>query len=556
MTIRAKLFALLGASGLLTTAIFCLSLTTLRAVNASLDDVRVASTRALYSERLNRLITAVVMDARGIYAADSTQDARKFADGLTASLSRIDDLLKAWDPIVPASDRPVFEAVLRDAATFRQFRVETARLGTEVSPRLADAQGNNEANRANRAAYQRSVDALTERSQAQAAAAVKDAAALYDERLTQLLLLALGGTAVALLVGGLFAHRQISRPLRAVTTAIGRLAEGDHTLPAVRHGRDEISEIWRSMQVFADAMREAESLRLARDADERAGAEVRRREILDLASAFEGSVGRLVRRLSEAAQAMEGSARSMSEVAETADSRSQTVVAAADETSGNMAAVAAATEEMVASAVEIGTQVAQTSHAAGRAVDRARTARARVHVLSASAQKVGDVVALIRGVAEQTNLLALNATIEAARAGSAGKGFAVVAAEVKALAEQTARATEEIATQVGLIQAATGEVAGSIDDIGGVIDTVHEVATAVAAAVEQQQAATQEIARNVSEAAHGTADVSRTIVEVREAAAHAGSAAAQVLGAAGGLTREAGTLGVEVDSFLGRLRSA
>ena len=194
MQIRTKLFALLGALGLVTLAVAGVGVSTLRTVNGSVDEVKAASTRALYSERLNRLVTAVVMEARGIYGAKETKDARKFADGLLASLKDIDALLKRWVPVVPVEDRALFEAVVRDAANFKAFRAETARLGTEVSPQAANEQGNNEANRTNRKAFQASIDALTKRSQEQVLAVEQSADALYHDRLWQLLVLALGGT--------------------------------------------------------------------------------------------------------------------------------------------------------------------------------------------------------------------------------------------------------------------------------------------------------------------------------------------------------------------------
>ena len=202
MQIRTKLFALLGALGLVTLAVAGVGVSTLHTVNGSVEEVKAASTRALYSERLNRLVTAVVMDARGIYGAKDTKDARKFADGVLASLGDIDGLLKRWEPMVTAGERPLFEAVRRDAATFKTFRTETVRLGTEVNPQAANEQGNNEANRGNRKAFQASIDALTKHSQDQVEAVNQATDALYQQRLWLLIALALGGTTAALSVGG------------------------------------------------------------------------------------------------------------------------------------------------------------------------------------------------------------------------------------------------------------------------------------------------------------------------------------------------------------------
>lgn len=556
MRIRTKLFGLLGALGLISIAVAIVSVSTLRTFNGSIEDVKSASVRAIYSERLNRLVTDVVMEARGIYGAKDTTDARKFADGLMTGLANIDALLNRWQSLVPEPDRAVFDAVVRDAASFKAFRTETARLGIETSPQAANVQGNNEANRANRKAFQTSINALTQRSQAEVEAVDASTDALYEQRLWLLICLAFGGTAAALIVGGLVAHRQIARPLQIVTKSIQTLASGDYALPPLRQSRDEIGDIHRSMQVFAQAMQDADGLRVEHAEKEQALARQRRIEMHDLADRFEGSVGRLVQHLSTAAQGMEASARAMTGNAEETNVQSQTVSAAAEQTSANVQAVASATEELAASANEIGSQVLQTSRAAARAVENAKQTRCRVQVLSEGAHKIGDVVALIRSVAEQTNLLALNATIEAARAGEAGRGFAVVAAEVKALAGQTARATDDIASQIGAIQGATNEVVSAIDAIGTGIEEVYQIATMVAAAVEQQQAATQEIARNVSEAAQGTQEVSRTIVQVKNTATCVGSGSAQVLTSAGLLARNATALSQEVDAFVRIVRAA
>jgi methyl-accepting chemotaxis protein len=246
----------------------------------------------------------------------------------------------------------------------------------------------------------------------------------------------------------------------------------------------------------------------------------------------------------------------MSATAEETERQSTAVAAASDQATANVQTVAAASEELSGSIAEIGRQVADSARIAGLAVEEANRTNGQVTALSEAAQKVGDVIRMINDIASQTNLLALNATIEAARAGEAGKGFAVVASEVKSLANQTARATEEIASQIEAIQAATTDTVEAIQRIGGTIGQISEISATIAAAVEQQGAATQEIARNVTEAATGTADVSSNIATVTRAAGETGAAASQVLSAAGELSQQGETLSAEVARFLQNIRAA
>ncbi|MGJ5077179.1 methyl-accepting chemotaxis protein [Bradyrhizobium oligotrophicum] len=366
--------------------------------------------------------------------------------------------------------------------------------------------------------------------------------------------------AAAILFGCLVAFliaRSITGPLASMTRAMGRLASGDVAVEIPGRGsRDEIGAMATAIQVFKDNMAETERLR-AEHADAEARQEQQRRDdMAKLARQFEQAVGEIVDAVSHASSELEASAGTLTSTAARGQDLSTEVAAASQEASSDVQTVASAAEELSSSVSEISRQVQESARIASEAVAQANRTNERVGTLSKAATRIGDVLELISSIAGQTNLLALNATIEAARAGEAGRGFAVVAAEVKALAEQTAKATGEIAQQVSGIQAATEESVGSIKEIGSTIGRLSEISAAVSAAVEEQGAATQEISRNVQHAANGTQRVSRNIDDVQRGASETGSASSQVLAAARSLSAESGRLKREVSRFLGSLQAA
>ena len=368
------------------------------------------------------------------------------------------------------------------------------------------------------------------------------------------------GSALGLAVGfSLFstvAARGIARPITSMTALMVRLAEGDIQV-AVQGAerRDEVGALARSLVIFKEHAAKTQALE-AEKAAEQQRKEERQRSVEKAIVVFENSVRAALDALAAASTEMRATAESMSATAEEASRQATAVSTASEEASTNVQTVAAATEEMSSTVSEIGRQVTQSSAIAAKAVEEAKHTDITVQGLAAAATKIGDVVQLINDVASQTNLLALNATIEAARAGEAGKGFAVVASEVKALANQTGKATEEISTQISAMQGATREAVSAIKDIGQTITKMSEIATAIAAAIEEQGTATQEIARNTQEASRGTQEVSRNIVGVNEAASETGAAASQVLDSAGDLSKQAETLRTEVDRFLASIRAA
>ena len=369
---------------------------------------------------------------------------------------------------------------------------------------------------------------------------------------------AAGGLAIvfSVIVAFLIA-RSIVGPLTSMTRAMGRLAGGDLAVEIPSRGKtDEIGDMAKAIDVFKTSMIDTERLRQEQTATEARQAEDRKKDMVRLADQFEQAIGEIVETVSSASGELEASAGTLTTTATRAQDLSTEVASASQEASANVQAVASATEELSSSVSEIARQVQESARIAGEAVGQATKTNARVSELSKAAARIGDVVELISTIAGQTNLLALNATIEAARAGEAGRGFAVVASEVKALAEQTAKATGEIAQQVSGIQAATEESVGSIREISGTIERLSEISSAVAAAVEEQGAATQEISRNVQHAARGTQRVSSNVDDVQRGASETGSASSQVLSAARSLSADSNRLKQEVPKFLNSVHAA
>jgi len=361
---------------------------------------------------------------------------------------------------------------------------------------------------------------------------------------------------VAVLIAWGYVGRNVVARLTALSVVTRRVADGELDIDIPIAGSDELTDMARTIEVFRDNAVAKERLE-AKQREAEARAEEEKHETLrQLADTFESSVKGLVDTVASSSTEMESTCNTMVATAEQTNRQSNAVASASEQATTNVQTVASATEELSVSIAEIGKQVDQSTRIAQNAVEETERTNATIEGLVEAAQKIGEVVDLINDIASQTNLLALNATIEAARAGDAGKGFAVVASEVKSLATQTAKATEEIGNQIGTMQNVTQDAVGAIKSIGTIIGEISEISTSIASSVEEQGAATQEIARNVQETAKGTKEVSENITGVTKAASETGAAAKQMLDASGELSKQAESLGEEVDKFLADVRSA
>ena len=391
--------------------------------------------------------------------------------------------------------------------------------------------------------------------------AFKKTTAETDERINETITMQEIVAGAAVLLGLLIAFliaRGIIRPLSGLTSGMKELASGNFgvVLPGLER-KDEVGDMAQAVETFkVKAEEKARAEAEAKAMQDQIAAKQRKADMIRLADTFESAVGEIVETVSSASTELEASATTLTSTAARAQELTTMVATASEEASTNVQSVASATEEMASSITEISRQVQESARMAGEAVDQARKTNDRVSELSKAAARIGDVVELINTIAGQTNLLALNATIEAARAGEAGRGFAVVASEVKALAEQTSKATGEIGQQITGIQAATQDSVNAIKEISGTIEKLSEIASTIASAVEEQGAATQEISRNVQQAAHGTQQVSSNITDVQRGASETGSASTLVLSAAQSLSGDSNRLKVEVDKFLNSVRAA
>lgn len=557
MKISGKIYTIVAIMGAVTVMVAAMAVYALRQYDKQTSLLNQTAQRAFYAEHLNRLISAVVMESRGVYMSETSDSAMQFAEGIRKYLDEMDKTISQWRAIVPPDRLASFDELAKRAAEFRAFRLETARLGVDVSPAAASEQGNNESNRRNRKEFQDLLDSQVEAIFGQLASIRANMQKFQDRMMNLVVGAAVIGLAFAVGLGAWIGTFLLSRPLRRVSGVLQQMAAGNYDIELeTRRSRDEVGAIWDATEHFRDALIEGERLKSEQAAIDARAEESKRAMLNELAEAFEAQVIGVVRSVSAAAAQLEKHAAAMTAAAEATNYKSLAVSSASDQATNNVHTVASAAEQLSASIREIGQQVTNAAAIASEGAQQAGSTVQVVRGLDESAQRIGEVIRLINDVAAQTNLLALNATIEAARAGEAGKGFAVVAMEVKNLAAQTAKATEEIAAQINAVQAATGDVVRAIEGISETIARIDEISATIASSVEEQGAATGEIARNVQQAAQGTQEVSANISDVTQAAADTGRVASEIVSAASELTDQAERLREEVDRFIARVRAA
>jgi methyl-accepting chemotaxis protein len=553
LSLAAKLYSIFALFAVLVAAITALSDYNTRQNAALTEAVATASRAALNVERVNSLVYAVVMESRGVYMSTEPAVVKKYGEGLLKFNERILDVVKNWQALVQADDSEQFATFKKRIEQFIEFRKELVRRGVEINAAAGREWGDNDANRAVRSALNKDLEAL---SKVYAERSRKLAQQTDTNHTMAFVLTCLGGLAlVVVVIGVLIIARSVARPLSAITDTIKRVADGAEGVEVPHTGRaDEIGALARAIQIFQQAMDRNRNLnsQVLQDSQAR---DQRARQMEASVDAFREAIGGVLRAVTDNATSMRSTAETIASVSSDASGRAVAASGATEQASNNVSAVASAAEELSASVEEIGRQVRQSAGAVEQAGLRTEKSITEIEGLAAATQRIDGVLALIQAIAEQTNLLALNATIEAARAGDAGRGFAVVAHEVKALAEQTAKATAEIGQNVSLIQTSTRNSVDAVREIGAAVREINEVTSNIAGAIGQQDAATREISANAQLAAQGNGTLVVNIGSLSDAIGTTSTAAASVLTASSDLTATAETLSREVEKFFKGLRA-
>ena len=560
--VLTKVLAIICVLSLITGIMAWLGISSLHSVSDRAGTMARSAERALLATRANNNVVA--MNRAEFRSALDPRDENRLAARATIDeqLKQLDERLAEVSKTSDEKTQALLPAVRSALSAYQSQMKQTLQSvddakSVEVTQSAAGLRDAAMKSRAAAEALQVAIRAVATRLDQRVMENNKAAEDEYASASRLLVILAVGSVMFGLGFGFAVGQYGIAKPIRAVVELLQQLAAGkyDVGISGTERG-DEVGDVAKTAVVFREnGLARIRMEREQKEAEVRAAAQ-RRTDMLQLADGFERAVGEIVETVSSASTELEASASTLTSTAERSQELTTVVASASEEASTNVQSVASATEELSSSVNEISRQVQESARMASEAVGQARHTNERVGELSKAAARIGDVVELINTIAGQTNLLALNATIEAARAGEAGRGFAVVASEVKALAEQTAKATGEIGQQISSIQAATQESVGAIREISGTIERLSEISSTIAAAVEQQGAATQEISRNVQQAAQGTQQVSANITDVQRGAGETGSASTQVLSAAQSLSTDSNRLKLEVGKFLSSVRAA